>query len=295
MKSNSSTKAILNNSVGDIGTPRVIWFKTVKFWIGLALTLVVFSALVKLGMWQHQRGDEKVALEETLAQRALLPAAEITSLSLPLAKQSEHNYLKWIGLPVSAYLVPSPYLYYLDNQTLDGVVGYLVYQLMIAPSQQNQRFLVELGFIAGGLDRRHLPVVTPISKPVDVQGRLYKKIDSPLGSELHSERFVDEHYSLYRIQNLNLALLSEALRSEQALTGADVETIGGELSAWVIQPTDNLTDYPHPWKPISMNSAKHYGYSFQWFTMAAVFALVVMVAFVRWRSTSGRVKNGNRG
>ncbi len=236
--------------------------------MGLVLTVVVFSSLVKLGLWQKQRGNEKVALEQSLALRAEQPQVALSSLDLPLAHHSDHNYQRWIAVPVSAHLTPEPVLFFLDNQTLGGKVGYLVLQVMRDTEKANQRYLVELGFVAGGLERQTLPNVFALLEPVTFSGRLYKKMDSPMGSELYTERFDLESTQQYRIQNLNTAQISEL--------------VGTELSAWVVQPTDTLTAYPHPWKPVSMNSAKHFGYSFQWFTMAAVFALVVSIAF--WRT-----------
>lgn len=169
-------------------------------------------------------------------------------------------------------------MFFLDNQTFDGKVGYLVLQLMRDTEKANQRYLVELGFVAGGLDRQTLPSVSTLLEPVTFSGRLYKKMDSPLGSELYTERFDIDSTLQYRIQHLNTAQISEL--------------VGAELSAWVVQPTDTLTDYPHPWKPVSMNSAKHFGYSFQWFTMAAVFAFVVSMAF--WRSSLYRSRASQR-
>ncbi|MGF1773658.1 SURF1 family protein [Vibrio wakamikoensis] len=261
-------------------TPHVRFYQTTKFWLGLVLTVVVFSSLVKLGLWQKQRGNEKVALEQSLALRNEQPPVALSSLDLPLAHYGDHNYQRWIAMPVSAHLIPEPVLFFLDNQILDGTVGYLVLQMMRDIEKTNQRYLVELGFVAGGLDRQTLPSVSTLSEPVTLSGRLYKKMESPLGSELYNERFDLESTQQYRIQHLNTAQIS-------ALVDA-------ELSAWVVQPTDTLTAYPHPWKPVSMNSAKHFGYSFQWFTMATVFAVVVSMAF--WRSSlhRNRASKGKR-
>ncbi|MGR5471318.1 SURF1 family protein, partial [Vibrio astriarenae] len=39
--------------------------------------------------------------------------------------------------------------------------------------------------------------------------------------------------------------------------------------------------YPFPWNPIPLTSSKHFGYSFQWFSMASVFLLISVIIFVR--------------
>ncbi|GAL36766.1 hypothetical protein JCM19240_2835 [Vibrio maritimus] len=85
-------------------TPHVRFYQTTKFWVGLVLTVVVFSSLVKLGLWQKQRGNEKVALEQSLALRAQQSPVALSSLDLPLAQHGDHNYQRWIAVPVSAHL-----------------------------------------------------------------------------------------------------------------------------------------------------------------------------------------------
>ncbi|MDW1538097.1 SURF1 family protein, partial [Vibrio sp. Y159] len=47
---------------------------------------------------------------------------------------------------------------------------------------------------------------------------------------------------------------------------------------------DNLENwaYPFPWNPLPLTSAKHFGYSVQWFVMAGVCLLLTMVVCIRW-------------
>ncbi|ASI92124.1 hypothetical protein BSZ05_20120 [Vibrio mediterranei] len=266
MKSNSSTKTILNNSVGDIEVPRVAWFKSVKFWVGFVLTVVVFSTLVKLGLWQLQRGNDKSHMESMLAQRSKQSPISLSSVHFSNTSQSNSDYLDWIGVPVFAEVTPLPELFYLDNQTFEGQVGYVVYQLII--DGQSRFLLLELGFVKGMEQRQSLPVVEQLTHPLMITGRLYQKLDSPLGNELYPEDFTSSTSTRFRIQNLNIGSLAE-------LTGKP-------LQAWALQPIDSTTPYAHPWKPLSMNSTKHYGYAFQWFSMALVFAFVVGIAVYRW-------------
>ncbi|EKM32967.1 SURF1 family protein [Vibrio harveyi] len=72
-----------------------------------------------------------------------------------------------------------------------------------------------------------------------------------------------------RVQNLNINQLSQLLNIE--------------LMPTVIQP-DNLTQwsYPFPWNPLPLTSAKHFGYSFQWFAMSGVFLFITILIFIRW-------------
>ncbi|MGR5346201.1 SURF1 family protein [Vibrio mediterranei] len=242
-----------------------MWFKSIKFWIGFVLTVVVFSALVNLGLWQRQRGDDKTMIETMLAERAQLPPKSLLSLEIPATTDHPATYMEWFALPVFGELQPLPTVFYLDNQTVEGRIGYLVLQLMVDKSSRH--WLVELGFVAGTNDRQQLPEVSIITKPVAVTGRLYQKMQSVLGSDLYTETFGAGDISQYRVQNLNLEAMAEVIQQP--------------LVRWVIQPTDNLTSYVHPWKPLSMNAKKHYGYAFQWFAMAFVFAGLILVVLIR--------------
>ncbi|MGF1749255.1 MULTISPECIES: SURF1 family protein [Vibrio] len=253
------------------------------FWTALILTVVVFSLLVKLGFWQWERGLEKQDIESMLAERAQQPPTLLSEQDIPTAVSmanvdaAQHEYRAFLGYPILAKLQPEPILFYLDNQTVDGKVGYLVYQLM--QDSSGRRIMLELGFAPVMGSRDALPYISPFTGHVQVTGRLYQKQPNPLGNALYLETLPmlqevnASTYKTYRIQNLNLADMAEWMT--QPLLG------------WVIQPTDGSTGNVHPWKPISMNSNKHFGYSLQWFSMAAVFAFI-MLAVARRSFKSSR-------
>ncbi|MCL9773689.1 SURF1 family protein [Vibrio methylphosphonaticus] len=252
------------------------------FWAALILTVVVFSLLVKLGFWQWERGVEKQDIESMLVERAQQLPAQLSELDIPTAAATgntddpQYDYYAFLGFPVLANLQPEPILFYLDNQTVDGKVGYLVYQLM--RDSVGRRILIELGFAPVVGSRDVLPFVSPFTGNKKVRGRLYQKQPNPLGNMLYLETLSTLQevkagvYTYHRIQNLNLADLAEWLSQP--------------LLSWVIQPTDGSTGNVHPWKPISMNSNKHFGYSMQWFSMAVVFALIMLVVVRRMFKSS---------
>ncbi|MFA0086622.1 SURF1 family protein [Vibrio sp. 10N.261.51.F12] len=277
MKSSSSTRTILKTNGVNIGSPQPKRAASGWFWAALILTVVVFSVLVKLGLWQWDRGLEKQNIERMLEEREQQQVVELSSLVIPNAsQQNEADYLRWLGMPIVAKLRPQPILFFLDNQTVDGKVGYLVYQLM--HSELGRSVLFEIGFtpVIGG--REVLPAVNPVTQPMSVTGRLYQKQRNPLGNKLYLEAFEPSHIDglgtvqTYRVQHLNLTAIYDVVEQP--------------VLSWVIQPTDGSTDYVHPWKPISMNANKHFGYSLQWFSMAAVFAsIMIFVAFKVFKSS----------
>ncbi|NIY82305.1 SURF1 family protein [Vibrio hepatarius] len=229
--------------------------KKPTFWLGVLLTVVVFSVLINLGLWQLSRADEKQQLEQRLSEResaAMVPLAEI--------EVAKFDYLT--GLRVEGIVRPMPSRYLLlDNQTHEGKVGYLAYQLVALAN--GKHVLLERGFVTAGGTRSHLPKVEWLQEPLDIQARLYQRSTNPLSDELMLEQGVPS-----RIQNLNVVQLSSLWR-------VDIEP-------YVLQPINKPWPYPQPWVPIPLSSAKHFGYAVQWFSMAVV--LVILSLWVLYRA-----------
>ncbi len=225
------------------------------------LTVAVFSLLVKLGFWQLERGKEKQALEQTILSRADLPYQDINDV----LDNNDWREESVVGLKVKAQVTPEPLpVILLDNQTLNGKVGYIAYQVVSVSQEQNIFALMELGFVEGERSRSELPAIKEFAEPTLVTGRLYRKSMNPLSSDL-----MPELGDTIRVQNLNISQLNEQFSVE--------------LMPAVLQP-DNLESWPYefPWNPLPLTSAKHFGYSVQWFVMAGVFLLLTVLVFIRW-------------
>ena len=97
-------------------------------------------------------------------------------------------------------------------------------------------------------------------------GRVYERSINPLSSDVMQEPMLEG----IRIQNLNIQQLSEVL---------DTPLFGFVLQPFAL-PNNHL---PRIWSPYPMTSQKHFGYAFQWFGMAVVYALLVVLFVVRKR------------
>ncbi len=229
--------------------------------MAICLTVAVFSVLVKLGFWQLERGNQKQQLEQVILARANAPYTEISAV-LAVNDWQEKNVS---GMKVKVSVVPGPFpIILLDNQTFEGGVGYLAFQIVSLSHDPAKQTLLELGFVKGASSRALLPEVKTLLVPYDITGRLYRKSTNPLSSDLMAEMG-----DTIRVQNLNINQLSQLLNIE--------------LIPMVIQP-DNLEQwpYPFPWNPLPLTSEKHFAYSFQWFAMAGVFLLITIFIFIRW-------------
>ncbi|WP_238925498.1 SURF1 family protein [Vibrio sp. S11_S32] len=265
----------------------------------LLLTVALFVLMVKLGFWQLARGDQKVQIEQALlAKQNAVPI----SLSQWLQRTSprfgqqgqidqqaqkvwQHNGVKiavtvtHLSLNSGAKQTPQTKIILLDNQTWQGKVGYLAFQVvkiqdpLTSTDPTNERItefaLLELGFVVSGSDRRILPVVTMLETSQHIVGRLYRKQVNPM-----SESLMAESGWPMRIQNLSIPALATKLNLP--------------LFDHVIQPLSVLAlekPLPHPWKPIPMTSTRHFGYAIQWFCMALVLALLSLwFGYQIWQS-----------
>lgn len=236
----------------------------------LLLTVVVFTILVKLGLWQLDRAKDKsqqltqIEARQTLAplnmqqMQQALSLGSVTGYSLRVAVQADNTTI-WL----------------LDNQVYQGQVGYLAFQLLQVDDAQTSIF-VELGFIAAPLRRDELPKVDPLSGSYTLEGRVYQKHVNPMSSALMMETTVDEN-SHVRFQNLNLVALAQ--------------TLDQPILPFVLQPNALANSLPQPWQPFPLSAQKHWGYALQWFSMAAVFAgLMLWQGFKYLRRTKSTLK-----
>ncbi len=273
IKSNINTSDVLKTKT--IVSPLAVMFRATIYRIAALITVVLFSFLVNLGLWQLNRGEEKQALETKLRLRSNQPPVPVNQVSVPVTPVTEVPVplTDITGLNVSAHISPADMpLIYLDNQVYEGNVGYLVYQV-VKPLSQSKHLLLELGFIASDYRRDTLPeapavldsLITSGSAPIT--GRLYTRSHNPLSSDLLAEPMTH-----LRIQNLNIDQLEEEL--------------GITLLPFALQP-NNQKNWPlaQPWNPLPMPSKKHFGYAAQWFLMAAVFLSLMLTFFIRkWRA-----------
>ncbi|OMO23372.1 cytochrome oxidase biogenesis protein [Vibrio splendidus] len=261
-------------------------FRSKGFWIAVVLTVVSVSILIKLGMWQLDRGNDKLRYEHQLTERE-----RQSSLSLDmvisewqdsrLPAQESLNPQALNGLKVDVEIVnKSGLILLLDNQINQGKVGYVIYMLgEVRFKDENKslvaekQLLIDLGFVAASRDRRELPQLGSITLPTKMSGRVYTRSVNPLSHALALENTIPK-----RIQNLNITALSE-------YTGQDV-------LPFIFQP-QSLESWPYEllWRPTAMKSEKHFGYSFQWFVMATVLLFLMILVGYRYLKTTPNTGN----
>jgi surfeit locus 1 family protein len=208
--------------------------------IGIAVTLA-------LGAWQLGRGHQRDALEAAIVQREALPPLAPASLLSPDTQQIVHRHIVVRGTWDPRHSV------FLDNRQMRGVPGfYVVTPLKLEGS--DRAVLVQRGWVPRNFERRdQLPPVPTPSGTVELEGRI-----APPPARLYEFRGM-EHGTIR--QNLDLA----SFRAETGLKLLDVSVLQTGPAADGL-----LRDWPHA----SSGSERNYGYTFQWWAMSALIAIL---------------------
>lgn len=226
--------------------------------VWVVITLLVFSLLIKLGLWQLHRGEQKqqrLARIEQLTNAAPINLDELINSSI--YQQGEFN-----DLPVRLTGNFDPDILLLhDNQPNQGKLGYRVYQLFY---HQQYSALINLGWVAGSRDRNLLPDVKPLVGEYSLTGNV-RIIDT--GIMLAEQKYNDKNWPL-RVQQIEINKLSR-LFSKQLLPFA------------VYLDKKEVVGYQKNWQPVVMPPEKHHGYAFQWFSLATAWLLLMIWAGVK--------------
>ncbi|WP_213995121.1 SURF1 family protein [Arsukibacterium sp.] len=225
------------------------YFGIHKAW--LLITVTAFIILSKLGYWQLQRAEEKAIQISQLEQ--LQQQGELTWQQLAVLPAEQADGVLFAG---AGYWI-KPYAWLLDNQIVDGKVGYDV----IVPVQSGEKsrpLLVNLGWVAAGSSRDELPELI-IPEQVQLQGLIRTKVGG-----------------------FRLGQNTEGAGWPQRIQQPELEQMTAQLPVsaypFLLYQQGESPFLPH-YQAVVMPPEKHHGYAFQWFMLAiAVVAVAVAAA-----------------
>ena len=211
-------------------------------------TLAGVALTAKLGLWQLDRAAQKVALQESLAQRGAQPELPVGELatSAQEAQAQHHRRIRLQGRWMDGHTV------FLDNRQMEGRPGFYVVTPLWLPSQ-DRAVLVQRGWAPRDFgDRARLPALPPAAGIVTVEGRV-----APPPARLYE---MAEDRGAIR-QNLQLQLFEKEI-------GVRLAPLSVVQDA-APDPDDGLL---RRWPRPAVDVHKHYGYAFQWFALCALMA-----------------------
>lgn len=228
-------------------------------WIPTVAALLGVLMFVALGRWQAGKGDRLEAELALLQARHALGAVRVGGALL------EAEQVRDAPIAVRGFYEPQRQ-FFVDNRQLDGRPGlHVITPLRIEGSQV--RILVNRGWVGWPLGRGVLPVVDAPAGLVDVNG---------IASVPSTKKFF---------------LMPEQSESAQLWPRVDLARYASQTSQTVqpvvlLQNQDDAADkLVRRWDPPEDRVAKHRGYAFQWFGMAAALLIFYLVASVRKKVT----------
>lgn len=234
----------------------------------LILTVLVFSALVKLGFWQNSRALEKELRLARIEQLKSQNPLSLKQINL-LAENENIN-----DMPVAIDgIFDEKIIFLLDNQANKGRLGYRAYQVLMT---EQTAVLVNLGWVQGSVNRQELPKIKLLSGKHNIYGNV-RLIE--VGIQLQEQVFSGEQWPL-RIQQVELDKFSTL--------------INRQLLPYVIYLDKNeKIGFVKNWQPIVMPPEKHRAYAFQWFSLALAWLILMGWAKFGAKKRSEHNQNNN--
>ena len=220
------------------------------------LAVIVLLLLINLGQWQVRRAEQKQALLDMQFARAGLPATSVQALDF------KENNLRY--LPVSLQgEADCEHQILLDNQVRQGRVGYFV--LTPVKLSNNTAILLNRGWVALGADRSMLPKVQLDTSVLTALGRL-------------------DHFPTVGIVLKGADQLSSGWPSVTQIINLDhvAVRLGYKVLPYQVLMNDKQEHgYERQWLMMKMGPEKHYGYAFQWFSLAVAWVTIYFVVSIK--------------
>ena len=227
--------------------------------------LLCISLFLSLGFWQLDRANEKENIVKLFKERQLSPISELKSI---LKDSIERTYYK--NYKIKGYFIDKTFL--IDNKIKDKKYGFNV----ITPfklSSSGEVVIVDRGWIPMKGQRK------------DIDKNFNFLNDQNLGNyEQEISGYVyprEKSYTIGKISsNKNWPRLLQAINFDEIKNSIkDNELFVSDIVFRL--DSDNEFGFNREWKIIFMNSSKHIGYAFQWFSMAGALVILTIFYFVR--------------
>ena len=227
----------------------------------LAILLTVFlSALFAgLGRWQIDRMHQKEQILEQYQQRqGESPITKLPSAADDIAKW------RYRRVQLSGRLLEERQ-FLLDNRILDGRVGFNVLTPMIL--NDGRTVLLDRGWVALGARREDLPDIRLTTQNLSIVGTIYVPYGEPfaLGGAT-----VGEVGWPRIVQYLDFKALGDLL--------------GNPLVPMVVRLSPQQAEgYKRKWPIVPMSADKHLAYAVQWFALAVMPPILLLVLNLKRR------------
>ena len=231
----------------------------------MIIGLLICLGMLRLGVWQLDRADEKQMLLDQVSMRAQQPAVKLSSIAEKVKPENTQSFRFTAVIASGRYLADKSI--YIDNKVVNSKVGYSVltpFKIANTP----WLIMVDRGWLSAGLDRAKLPNFVTSNELQTLTGRLNLLPSKP--------PLWDDDYPVSKGALWQYFSIAEYTAQTQF-----------QLLTMVLELAPQTTSEADPnlirrWAKIDDQwVAKHHGYALQWFAMAAAFLIACIVLIVR--------------
>jgi surfeit locus 1 family protein len=239
--------------------------------------IALITLTVALGMWQMRRADYKTQLAQARDEASQTTPQELRDIladdgSLRLETALQKKRAEALPYGIRARLTGQwlhEHSVYIDNRTLKGIAGFHVVT-PFALADSRVVVAVNRGWVARNIqDRNRLPAVATVKESVSFEAWIEKpqKAMELGGDQSSASKVIGSHAG--NGDNTALWQNFDARRLE--------ERAKVRLAPWLLRQSNQVPfqdglnrDWPAPANDV----AKHQGYAFQWFGLAALTAVL---------------------
>ncbi len=248
-------------------------FSKIKLPVLLMLAVGMVLAMLRLGIWQLDRAEQKTEILNQLKAYATLPPVDLVSM---LSEFSDEMRFRNV-IAQGRYLADKSI--YIDNQVVAGQVGYRVFTPFLLANAKTQKqptttIMVDRGWVSVGESRSQLPTFKTSVETLTLSGRLNTAPSKP---PIWNDKYSVSEGQLWQYLPLQEYALQMHLSVLPLVLELAPEPSSNELKQ----------QFKRIWADISDEwVAKHQGYAFQWFAMAVAFSIACLVLLLRHNATS---------
>lgn len=227
------------------------------FWPTLA-TLALLPVLVGLGVWQLERAEQKLALQQSHDRRATESPLRMYST------MQDAETFRYRRVQVRGHYEPEHQILH-DNRVHQGQAGYHVLTPFVIENG-TVRVLVNRGWLPAGRDRRQLPAALAPAGEIEISG--VAVLPPEPGMRLGAAAPAGPGLPVLW-QNIDLGAI--AVRLQQPFQPVIL----------LLDPEVKEGGYVRSWPRLETGVTTSQSYAFQWFTMAIALAAIYILVNTR--------------
>ena len=221
------------------------------------VTLILFPALISLGLWQLDRAEEKRVIDNGIQLAIAKMPLKLNETKLG-TKETNERLLQEVYRPATVrgkYDINNQFL--LDNRTHLGKPGYHVLTPFVFDNNGTSKVvLINRGWITYNGTRDNIPSIEVENNEREILGQI-KQVNKAIVLNDADKKAVQKSNNPKLIQSIQIAELNKELNYE--------------LLPIIIELNKQDKDgFIREWQPYYGSIDKHNAYALQWFAMAAI-------------------------